>query len=103
MVKTNENRKHNLRHTKPFVCTVQGCKRVGGFSTSNDLERHTKCKHPLALAESASARRFRCLVPGCKSKEKSWPRLDNFRSHLKRVHHPQYLVTDDDFDRMIRR
>lgn len=94
-------RKHDLRHRKPFMCTVRGCNRVGGFSTSNDLERHAKSKHP-ALKELATTKRFRCMVPGCKSKDKSWPRLDNFRSHLKRVH-GSYLLTEEDHDRMIRR
>lgn len=42
---------------------------------------------------------YRCHVPGCKSKGKSWPRLDSFRNHLKRVHHNQ-LHTDAAFEEM---
>ncbi|CAG8949971.1 hypothetical protein HYFRA_00004303 [Hymenoscyphus fraxineus] len=101
-VKTqSELKKHELRHTKPFKCQVPGCPRPTGFSTTNDLERHTKSKHPTAITDPASTKMYRCNVPGCKSREKSWPRLDNFRSHLKRVHQNQ-LRTDRDFEEMIR-
>jgi hypothetical protein len=95
-------RKHDLRHRKPFKCQVQGCTRADGFSTTNDLDRHTRSKHPSALSESIPTKKFRCHVPGCKSKDKTWPRLDNFRSHLKRVH-SHHLITDEDFEDMIRR
>ncbi|CAG8977457.1 hypothetical protein HYALB_00007790 [Hymenoscyphus albidus] len=101
-VKTqSELKKHELRHTKPFKCLVPGCPRPTGFSTTNDLERHTKSKHPTAITDPASTKMYRCNVPGCKSREKSWPRLDNFRSHLKRVHQNQ-LRTDQDFEEIIR-
>ena len=96
------HRKHDLRHRKPFVCKYPGCTRTDGFSTTNDLDRHTKSKHPLAMTQSEATKRYRCHVQGCKSKEKSWPRLDNFRSHLKRVH-SQALQTDEEFEEMIRR
>lgn len=98
----SELKKHYLRHTKPFVCQVQGCARTEGFSTTNDLDRHTRSKHPTVIPESASVRRFRCHVPGCKSKDKSWPRLDNFRSHLKRVHE-SYVSRGDQFEEMVKR
>ncbi|PVH85156.1 hypothetical protein DL98DRAFT_583750 [Cadophora sp. DSE1049] len=101
-VKTqSELKKHDLRHRKPYMCKVPGCSRTEGFSTTNDLDRHTKSKHPSAIPENASTKRYRCLVPGCKSKDKAWPRLDNFRSHLKRVH-ANYIRSDEHFDDMIR-
>lgn len=101
-VKTqSELKKHVLRHTKPYLCQVPGCSRTEGFSTTNDLDRHTKSKHPSAIPENASTKRYRCLVPGCKSRDKAWPRLDNFRSHLKRVH-ANYIRNDEHFDDMIR-
>lgn len=93
------NRKHDLRHRKPYKCVVPGCTRKDGFSTTNDLERHTKSKHPSEVQGLESIRRFRCCVPGCKSKDKSWPRLDNFKSHLRRVHQ---VKDEDDFDSMIK-
>lgn len=95
-------RKHNLRHTKPYICKYIGCSRVGGFSTSNDLERHIKSKHPSAVLGSEATKRYRCHVQGCKSKDKSWPRLDNFRSHLKRMHESSF-VDADEFEDMVRR
>ena len=94
------HRKHDFRHRKPFVCNYPGCTRTDGFSTTNDLDRHTKSKHPSAMALSVPTKRYRCHISGCKSKEKSWPRLDNFRSHLKRVHQEAFQ-TEDDFDEII--
>ncbi|KAK6599560.1 Zinc finger protein GLI1 [Botrytis cinerea] len=102
-VKTkSELKKHDLRHKKPFVCTYPGCGRAEGFSTTNDLDRHTKSKHPSATTSRAeSMKRYRCVVPGCKSKDKLWPRLDNFRSHLKRVHAKSDQLGNN-FEEMIR-
>ncbi|KAJ9156336.1 C2H2 and C2HC zinc finger [Pleurostoma richardsiae] len=83
-VKTkSELNKHEKRHTKPFRCTEAGCHRVDGFSTMNDLDRHKRCCHPDA---NAAGNRFRCALGACRNKTKIWPRADNFRSHLKRVH-----------------
>ena len=82
------------------MCDFPGCQRSEGFSTSNDLERHIKSKHPAALRGVEPTRRYRCHMQGCKSKEKSWPRLDNFRSHLKRVHK---VEDEDEFEETIRR
>ncbi|KAL2071757.1 hypothetical protein VTL71DRAFT_12992 [Oculimacula yallundae] len=102
-VKTqSEMKKHALRHTKPYLCQVPNCARTEGFSTTNDLDRHTRSKHPSITQENSFTKKFRCHVPGCKSKDKAWPRLDNFRSHLKRVHE-NYLRSDESFDDMVRR
>ncbi len=90
-----------LRHTKPFKCRIGGCPRIDGFSTPNDLERHTKSKHPSAMADTP-VKMYRCLVASCKSRDKMFPRLDNFRSHLKRMH-GDYVRTDEQFDELIRR
>lgn len=80
-------RKHILRHTKPFTCPKEGCARREGFSTSNDLERHMKSKHPDDFPMDRLSDFYRCPINGCRFKDKRFPRLDNFRSHLKRVHH----------------
>ncbi|KAF7870534.1 hypothetical protein EAF04_004278 [Stromatinia cepivora] len=100
-VKTkSELKKHDLRHKKPFVCKYPGCQRTEGFSTTNDLDRHTKSKHPLATTSRAeSMKKYHCVVSGCKSKDKVWPRLDNFRSHLKRVHS---VKSEESFEKIIR-
>lgn len=95
-------RKHDLRHKKPFVCNYPACGRTEGFSTTNDLDRHTKSKHPLATTSKVeSIKRYRCVVPGCKSKDKAWPRLDNFRSHLRRVH-LNVVGLEANFEKIIR-
>jgi len=77
-------RKHYLRHTKPFHCSDASCSRKEGFSTVVDLNRHVQSQHPDASTEIPKA--YQCQVAGCKSKDKTWPRLDNFKSHLKRMH-----------------
>ncbi|KAI9649449.1 hypothetical protein NHQ30_002025 [Ciborinia camelliae] len=102
-VKTkSELKKHDLRHKKPFVCNYPGCPRTEGFSTTNDLDRHTKSKHPLAMTSKAeSMKKYRCVVPGCKSRDKAWPRLDNFRSHLKRVH-SSFIQFEEKFEEIIK-
>lgn len=91
-----QDRKHELRHTKPFHCTVKDCQRKEGYSTANDLERHVKSKHADLYPPSKT---YSCLVDKCKSKDKAWPRLDNFRSHLKRIH----KLSDDQLDHYVRR
>ena len=79
-----------LKHVKPFVCEVEGCKRDGrGFSTSNDLDRHKKSVHGIVVANSKS---YKCAADGCQNKLKVWPRLDNFKQHIDRMH-----STEDQF------
>ncbi|KAK8090113.1 hypothetical protein PG997_005074 [Apiospora hydei] len=92
-VKTNsELKKHRQRHTKPFTCNVPGCGRTEGFSTPNDLDRHKRSVHP---EESPVGSRFQCPHGPCKNKDKIWPRADNFRAHLKRVHRIEKVKDED--------
>jgi hypothetical protein len=81
-VKTKaELNKHKLRHEKPFRCDVPNCPRKGlGFGTQNDLARHQQSVH------RADGIKYRCSEGACKTKQKHWPRADNFKQHLKRVH-----------------
>lgn len=84
-----------LRHEKNFVCTEQGCKRGGqGFSTINDLDRHKKSVHKIAVSKTKS---YRCAATSCTNKDKIWPRLDNFKQHIERMH------KDEDIHNLIRR
>ncbi|KAK3945929.1 hypothetical protein QBC46DRAFT_403012 [Diplogelasinospora grovesii] len=76
----SELNKHRLRHERPFLCTAPGCKRTQGFGTANDLERHVHSIH------RTNGVRYRCREAQCKSKNKLWPRADNFRQHLRKVH-----------------
>lgn len=73
-----------LTHEKPFVCEVDGCKRGGkGFSTVNDLDRHKKSVHKI---DSQKTKSYRCAHDDCRGKNKIWPRLDNFKQHIERMH-----------------
>ena len=48
------------RHEKPFKCDIQGCTRLLGFTTKNDLERHQKSIHK-KMPTNASDRSFMCV------------------------------------------
>jgi cytochrome c556 len=83
-----------LRHNKPFKCDIPNCRRGGrGFTTVNDLQRHKKSVHRINATENS----FQCASETCRSKEKIWPRLDNFKQHIHRMH------KDEDEGDLIRR
>ncbi|KAI0838626.1 hypothetical protein F5Y06DRAFT_39721 [Hypoxylon sp. FL0890] len=90
----SEFKKHKQRHEKPFKCNVKNCTRREGFSTPNDLDRHIRSLHP---DETATGNRYRCHIGACRNKDKIWPRADNFRAHMKRVHQKE-VTTDEDLD-----
>ncbi|CAO2656646.1 Nn.00g054490.m01.CDS01 [Neocucurbitaria sp. VM-36] len=76
-------KKHILKHKKPFKCDVPNCKRAGqGFTTINDLDRHKKSVHRIGLRTKS----YQCAAANCRNKEKIWPRLDNFKQHIDRMH-----------------
>ncbi|KAF1837483.1 hypothetical protein BDW02DRAFT_491271 [Decorospora gaudefroyi] len=76
-------RKHMLKHEKPFKCEIAGCKRADkGFTTINDLDRHKKSVHLIGL----QTRSYQCAAQYCKNRAKVWPRLDNFKQHVERMH-----------------
>ncbi|RMD40789.1 hypothetical protein DV735_g4341, partial [Chaetothyriales sp. CBS 134920] len=77
-------KKDQARHHRPHKCNVDGCPRVlEGFSTINDLNRHLKAVHRFSVEGAID---YICLVPGCLKPDKTWPRLDNFRQHVIRMH-----------------
>lgn len=75
-------RKHRLKHTKPWKCEEPHCSRKDGFTTINDLTRHKKSVHKIG----GMTKSFRCVDERCKNKDKLWPRLDNFKQHVTRMH-----------------
>jgi|SRR6186713_1013182 len=77
------HRKHLLKHVKNYRCTYPGCKRQTGFGTQNDLDRHEKSVHHIGVANTKN---YRCAARNCAKATKLWPRLDNFKSHLTRMH-----------------
>ncbi|KAH9900144.1 hypothetical protein F4778DRAFT_158908 [Xylariomycetidae sp. FL2044] len=97
-VKTNsELKKHQQRHTKPHKCDVPGCTRTEGFSTVNDLDRHKRSVHPDI---DAAGNLFMCPHGTCGNKDKKWPRADNFKAHLRRVHRRE-TIQDEDLEQYV--
>ncbi|KAL6159510.1 hypothetical protein ACJBU6_01948 [Exserohilum turcicum] len=79
----SEYKKHSLKHEKPFKCDAPKCRRTEvGFATVNDLDRHRKSVHSIDLDHKS----YKCAAKNCKSKDKLWPRLDNFKQHVHRMH-----------------
>ncbi|KAI9172507.1 Sex-determining transformer protein 1 [Paramyrothecium foliicola] len=92
-VKTrSELNKHNQRHRKPFQCDYPNCSRREGFSTKNDLLRHKKTVHK---EHNGNGPVYICRDGACAEKQKLWPRADNFRQHLARVHAKELRADDD--------
>ena len=82
--------KHMLKHVKNFTCSENSCKRAGqGFSTINDLDRHRKSVHKIGVTNSKS---YMCAAASCTNKDKIWPRLDNFKQHVQRMHKDADLI-----------
>jgi hypothetical protein len=78
-------RKHAARHNREHVCREQGCTRTEGFATINDLERHQKSVHKIQ-PEHGHSKEYKCFGESCSRRDKEWPRFDNFKQHLKRMH-----------------
>ncbi|KAK2759113.1 hypothetical protein FQN54_003212 [Arachnomyces sp. PD_36] len=80
---SSDKKKHETRHQKPYKCDQEGCKRSTlGFGTINDLDRHRWAVHRLGEPREL----YKCFAEDCVKKESEWPRLDNFRKHLERMH-----------------
>ena len=81
---------------------MQDCPRKGkGFTTVNDLERHQKTVHHIQPErQRGKNREYKCFAPGCPKHDKEWPRLDNFKQHLIRMHTGEDA---DKIDTLIRR
>lgn len=78
-------RKHEARHKKLFKCDIPNCARKEGFGTINDLARHKKCVHN-EEPERGPKMMYMCFGTNCPRPNKRWPRLDNFKQHLARMH-----------------
>lgn len=79
------HRKHEARHKKLFKCDEPNCARREGFGTINDLARHKKCVHKKEPMRGPKVI-YMCFGQNCTRKDKMWPRLDNFKQHLTRMH-----------------
>ncbi|KAK7191653.1 uncharacterized protein CC84DRAFT_598208 [Paraphaeosphaeria sporulosa] len=81
----SDYKKHMLKHDKPHTCDVQGCRRAAqgkGFTTINDLQRHKKSVHRIGVERDS----YQCASEHCRNRGKIWPRLDNFKQHISRMH-----------------
>ncbi|KAF4438493.1 hypothetical protein F53441_12774 [Fusarium austroafricanum] len=55
-----------------------------------------RCRTRSELSDrTVSGRTFVCNIGNCAKKSKVWPRADNFRSHLQRIHSKIYSANDD--------
>lgn len=77
-------RKHIARHEKPHKCHHPPCDYAS--ATANDLERHTRSKHLASLLDGRPLKTHLCSLEPCKSQGRKFPRLDNFRNHLRKKH-----------------
>ncbi|CAI7611980.1 unnamed protein product [Penicillium glandicola] len=84
----SDKRKHEARHKKLFKCDVPNCPRKDGFGTINDLARHKKCVHNKE-PERGPKMMYMCFGTNCPRPNKRWPRLDNFKQHLNRMHNEE--------------
>ncbi|KAJ5166569.1 uncharacterized protein N7482_005350 [Penicillium canariense] len=84
----SDKRKHEARHRKLFKCDEMNCPRKEGFGTINDLARHKKCVHNKE-PERGPKMMYLCFGKNCPRPNKKWPRLDNFKQHLSRMHHEE--------------
>ncbi|PTU23814.1 hypothetical protein P175DRAFT_0496941 [Aspergillus ochraceoroseus IBT 24754] len=92
----SDKRKHEARHKKLFKCDEPNCSRKEGFGTINDLARHKKCVHKRD-PERGPKVLYMCFGQNCPRRNKKWPRLDNFRQHLARMHN------DEDVEELLRK
>ncbi|KAJ5902396.1 Zinc finger C2H2 [Penicillium taxi] len=92
----SDKRKHEARHQKLFKCDEPNCSRKEGFGTINDLARHKKCVHKKE-PERGPKMMYMCFGRNCPRPNKKWPRLDNFKQHLSRMHH------EEDADRLLKK
>ncbi|KKZ67862.1 hypothetical protein EMCG_06391 [[Emmonsia] crescens] len=92
----SDKKKHMIRHKKGFHCKETGCSRKEGFGTINDLERHQSSVHKIEQ-KHGNIKKCKCFAKNCTKKDKIWPRFDNFKQHLKRMH------KDEDTEELIQR
>ncbi|KAF2674588.1 hypothetical protein BT63DRAFT_14795 [Microthyrium microscopicum] len=77
--------KHERWHNRPYKCDYPGCERAPkGFITQNDLDRHKKSKHFNGIFGKTKS--FQCVGKNCRNPKKIWPRHDNFKQHVVKMH-----------------
>lgn len=75
---------HTSSNNRAYQCDFPGCAHERGFATQTDLNRHQKGVH--GVYQSNDSVSYRCQGKDCNNGDKIWPRRDNFRGHLARIH-----------------
>ncbi|EFR02060.1 hypothetical protein MGYG_05063, partial [Nannizzia gypsea CBS 118893] len=79
----SELKKHiQQKHTKPYVCNVNGC--TTNFGSSSDLRRHQLSRHPSDRTPSYKC--FATKKKSCLESSHIFNRRDNFKTHLEKTH-----------------
>jgi hypothetical protein len=89
------SRKHMDKHERPYICTVDGCDHLQGFTTKGDLSRHQRIVHKL---DSGQGGLFFCNEPNCARGPSGGPnagfsRNDNLADHIRRRHGQSSIVS----------
>jgi hypothetical protein len=80
--------KHMDKHERPYICTVDGCDHLQGFTSKGDLSRHQRIVHKL---DSGHGSLLFCDEPNCARGSSGGPnagfsRNDNLTDHIRRRH-----------------
>jgi len=73
-------RKHEAKHSKPYICQVPNCKHTR-FGDKSGLDRHNREVH--------GSQTHCCPITSCKRYVRGFPRKYNLAEHLKRCHSSQ--------------
>ena len=80
--------KHMDKHERPYICTVDGCEHLQGFTSKGDLSRHQRAVHKL---DSGNGSLLFCDEPNCArgpsgGRDAGFTRYDNLAEHRRRRH-----------------
>ncbi|KAH7379645.1 hypothetical protein BKA64DRAFT_229682 [Cadophora sp. MPI-SDFR-AT-0126] len=73
-------RKHEAKHSKPYICQVPNCKHTR-FGDKGGLDRHNREVH--------GSQTYCCPITSCKRHVRGFPRKYNLFEHQKRCHSSQ--------------
>lgn len=76
------------KHERPYICTVDGCDHLQGFTSKGDLSRHQRIVHK---PDSGQGSLLFCDEPNCVRGPSGGPnagfsRYDNLAEHIRRRH-----------------
>ncbi|KAJ9660820.1 hypothetical protein H2198_002359 [Neophaeococcomyces mojaviensis] len=89
--KSGKTQRQSRRQEKKYQCAE--CGSAKSFVTTNDRDRHMKTVHAIL---NKGDRIYICHIDNCSASTKIWPRLDNFKQHVSRMHGEQYADRAED-------